>query len=124
MKLLLESNIKLDYILKIDLYFDDKTEKHVSLKNGDTVTITFRCNGDKIIKTGVIKSIIPVNVYSNIGDCNYGCNSCEACKCSAMIELDSSKNHQSDINSILSGSILDIDIIEKEPTLSVPSESV
>lgn len=122
MSLLLENKTTLEYALNINLYFDDKTEKHVSLKSGDTVVIMYRSNGDKIIKTGVVKSIVPVAIYDNVGDCKYGCSCCETCKSSAIIKLDSSKNHQSDIDNILSGNILDIDIVEKEPTPSVPSE--
>lgn len=122
MSLLLENKTTLEYALNINLYFDDKTEKHVSLKSGDTVVIMYRSNGDKIIKTGVVKSIVPVTIYDTVGDCKYGCSCCETCKSSAMIKLDSSKNHQSEIDNILSGSILDIDIVEKEPTPSVPSE--
>lgn len=122
MSLLLESNIKLDYTLNIDLYFDDKTEKHHTIKVGDNIIIMYSNNGEKLIKTGVVKSIIPINIYDAIGDCSYGCSCCNVCKSTAMIRLDASNNHQSDVVDILAGSILDIDIPLTELTQSTPIE--
>lgn len=114
MCLLLERNATLIYSLNIDLYFDNKTEKHIELKKGDNVIIMYSSNGEKIIKTGIIKDIIPINIYDAKGDCSYGCSCCEVCKGTAMVKIDASKNHQSDVIDIFVGNILDIDFVKEE----------
>lgn len=124
MCLLLERNATLVYSLNIDLYFDNKTHKHIELKKGDNIIIMYSSNGEKLIKTGIVKGIIPINIYNTDDYCSYGCSCCEACNGSAMVKIDASKNHQSDVIDILVGNILDIDFVkEPEPPYPTPPET-
>lgn len=120
MCLLLERNATLVYSLNIDLYFGNKTHKHIELKKGDNIIIMYSSNGEKLIKTGIVKDIIPINIYNTDDYCSYGCSCCETCKSTAMIKIDASKNHQSDLIDILVGNILDIDFV-KESELPYPT---
>ena len=111
MALLVQNDSKVIYTTEINLYFDDKSEKHMTLSKDDNVIVTYRSNGEKLIKNGTIKDILPVKAYDTEGSCSYGCCSCNSCTATGMIILDSSKDFNSEVVNILLRDVLDIEKI-------------
>lgn len=126
MALLVQNDSKVVYTTEINLYFDDKSEKHMTLSKDDNVIVTYRSNGEKLIKNGTIKDILPVKAYDTEGSCSYGCCSCNSCTATGMIVLDSSKDFNSEVVNILLRDILDIEKVSMsdEATKQDPDEDI
>lgn len=126
MALLVQNDSKVIYTTEINLYFDDKSEKHMTLSKDDNVIVTYRSNGEKLIKNGTIKDILPVKAYDTEGSCSYGCCSCNSCTATGMIVLDSSKDFNSEVVNILLRDVLDIEKVSMsdEATKQDPDEDI
>lgn len=120
MALLVQNDSKVIYTTEINLYFDDKSEKHMTLSKYDNVIVTYRSNGEKLTKNGTIKDILPVKSYDTNGSCTYGCCSCSSCTATGMIILDSSKDFNSEVINILLRDILDIEKISMSDEATKP----
>ena len=126
MALLVQNDSKVIYTTEINLYFDDKSEKHITLSKDDNVIVTYRSNGEKLTKNGTIKDILPVKAYDTEGSCSYGCCSCNSCTATGMIVLDSSKDFNSEVVNILLRDVLDIEKVSMsdEATKQDPDEDI
>ena len=126
MALLVQNDSKVVYTTEINLYFDDKSEKHLTLSEGDNVIVYYRSNGEKLMKNGTISEILPVKAYDTKGSCNYGCCSCSSCTATGMIVLDASKDFNSEVVNILLKDILDIEKVSlsDEATRPDPDEDI
>ena len=80
--MLLNNASKLNYSVDIDLTFDDDTRKTMTVKEGDTINVTFRYNGVKLTKQGEILAIYPSKIMESQ---LYGVK-----KMSAVLEIDAS----------------------------------
>ena len=96
--MLLENKSKLHFFAELDLKFEDDSTKKLTVNIGDTINISFKCNGVKITKQGVVTNIYPSRIIESQ---LYGSK-----KLSAVLELDCSSQFKSfcykvDINDIL-----------------------
>ena len=105
--MLLNNASKLNYSVDIDLTFDDESRKTLTVKEGDTVNLTFRYNGVKLTKQGEVLSIYPAKIMESQ---LYGVK-----KLSAVIELDASTEFKSATYKVCIDDILDINNINIEP---------
>lgn len=96
--MLLENKSKLHFFAELDLKFEDDSTKKLTVNIGDTINISFKCNGIKIKKQGVVTNIYPSRIIESQ---LYGSK-----KLSAVLELDCSSqfkafSYKVDINDIL-----------------------
>ena len=106
--MLLNNASKLNYSVDIDLTFDDDTRKTMTVKEGDTINITFRYNGVKLTKQGEVLAIYPSKIMESQ---LYGVK-----KMSAVLEIDASTEFKSCTYKVDIDDILDINANKVEPT--------
>lgn len=106
--MLLNNASKLNYSVDIDLTFDDDTRKTLTVKEGDSINVTFRYNGVKLTKQGEILAIYPAKIMESQ---LYGTK-----KMSAIIEIDASTDYKSCTYKVCIDDILDINANKVEPT--------
>lgn len=93
--------------IDLNLIFDDSTIKSFRLQEGDIIAITYRQDFKKIQKVGMIKNIAYVAPPKNSG-----------VEPSALLTMDFSGTHSSNIQKIMLEDILNveqIDMTEEEP---------
>lgn len=105
--MLLNNKSRLCFYAEIDLTFDDETNKKAIFRVGDTIRLSFRRNGVKLTKQGVIKNIYPSRIVESQ---LYGTK-----KLSAVLDLDCSTNYRSFSYKIDISDILDILPVEEKP---------
>lgn len=98
--MLLNNASKLNYAVDIDLTFDDDTRKTMTVKEGDTINVTFRYNGVKLTKQGEVLAIYPSKIMESQ---LYGVK-----KMSAVLEIDASTEFKSCTYKVDIDDILDV----------------
>ena len=93
--MLIRNDINIIPRLKVDLYFDDNTEKHVVLDEKDIVTMSYNDKGTKKEITGKV-ALIKASSYSE-----------------SYIIVDGSGVYVGNRVTIITNTILDCDLIEK-----------
>ncbi|MDD3121883.1 MAG: hypothetical protein PHC62_00040 [Candidatus Izemoplasmatales bacterium] len=110
--MLLNNKSKLCYRIELDLTFDDDSNKKATINVDDTIHISFRKNGVKLVRQGKVRNIYPSRITESK---LYGTN-----KLSAIIELDCSKDYQKELHKIDIDDILDflpLEVDEEDPEI-------
>ena len=124
--LLKMNDSKLAYYCEINLYFDDGSEKHITVKEKDRLKVTYKYNGGTSIDTGILTKVTPITIGVNTdGSCDYGCSCGCGCKSTALLSLDVSKEYNSNIKNIMLSDVLDIiKLDEEDGKLPATSENI
>ena len=117
---------KLAYYCEINLYFDDGSEKHITVKENDRLKVTYKYNGGTSIDTGILTKVTPITIgVDTDGNCDYGCACGCGCKSTALLSLDISKEYNSNIKNIMLSDVIDvIKLDENDGKLPATSENI
>ena len=107
--MLLRSETNTHFYAELSLFFDDSTQKTVSLNEGDFVIIKIRYDGDKLLGVAKIIQVMPILNTST------GHTFCVDCK----LVLDLARQFDSSRITISTSDVLDIKAITKEAAMDL-----